>query len=174
MKKILIGAIATVFLATGCNCQTEKQQPENNKKVTQSPEKTATGTPVMLTKQLFLDEIMDYEASPNEWDYKGELPGLIDFYADWCRPCKMTSPILEELAQEYAGQIIIYKVDVQRERELASAFGIQSIPTFLYMPKGDKPVISSGIAQTPEATKEMFRQYINEILLNKNTNSDKL
>jgi thioredoxin len=117
---------------------------------------------------MFLDQIMDYESNPSEWIYKGDMPSLIDFYADWCRPCRITSPILEELAQEYEGKIKVYKIDVQAEQELASIFGIQSIPSFLYIPKDDTPVMSSGIAQTPEATKEMFRKQIDEILLNKN------
>ena len=116
---------------------------------------------------MFLDEIVDYESNPGQWDYKGELPGLIDFYADWCRPCRITSPIMEELAVEYAGKIKFYKIDVQKEQELAAIFGVQSIPTFLFIPKNDTPVMSAGIAATPEQTKEMFRQQIEEILLNK-------
>lgn len=164
MKKFLSLIIIAAALVLGCNSQTAQEQ------TTTSAKKEVTSEvvkPTMLTKQMFLDQIMDYEANPNEWIYKGDMPSLIDFYADWCRPCRITSPILEELAQEYAGKIIVYKVDVQAEQELAAVFGIQSIPSFLYIPKENTPVMSSGIAQTPEATKEMFRKQIDEILLNK-------
>ena len=166
MKKLLSISFVVVSMVIGCNSQA------NSKKeiVTQSTETvkpTEAAKPTLLTKQMFLDEIMDYESNPEEWIYKGELPGLIDFYADWCAPCRITSPILEDLAKEYEGQIKIYKIDVQKEKELAGLFGIQSIPAFLFIPKDDQPVMSSGIAQTPEQTKEMFKKQIDEILLNK-------
>ncbi|MGD2034631.1 MAG: thioredoxin domain-containing protein [Bacteroidales bacterium] len=162
MKKLLSVSVIITFLVLGCNSQTNtgKSAPEE--------EIETTVRPVLLTKQMFLDEIMDYESNPNEWIYKGELPGLIDFYADWCRPCRITSPILEDLAQEYKGKIRIYKVDVQREQELAALFGVQSIPSFLFIPKNDTPVMSAGIAQTPEQTREMFKRQIEEILLKTN------
>ncbi|MBN1598572.1 MAG: thiol reductase thioredoxin [Bacteroidales bacterium] len=165
MKKLLIAFVLTGFIIAGCNSQ---QSSDQNQNVTGTTEKVIESKPVMLTKQKFLDEIMDYEQNPKEWLYKGELPGLVDFYADWCRPCRITSPILEELAQEYAGKIKVYKIDVQAEQELAAVFGIQSIPSFLFIPKDNTPVMSSGIAQTPEQTKQMFRQQIEEILLSNN------
>jgi thioredoxin 1 len=121
--------------------------------------------PIHLTKQMFLDKIMDYETNKTEWVYKGELPGIVDFYADWCKPCKITSPILDELAREYAGKIQIYKVNIDQEKELASVFGVQSIPTFLFIPAKGNPTMSAGIAQTPEETKAMFKKQIEEILL---------
>jgi thioredoxin len=151
----------TILLGLSCNSQTPQDtKPESNatKKVV-IPEK--------LTKQLFLEKIMDYEKNPDKWIYKGSLPGLIDFYADWCRPCRITSPIIEDLAQEYAGRIVVYKVDIQAEQELAAVFDIQSIPAFLFIPVNDTPVMSAGIAQTPEATKQLFKQQIEEILLKK-------
>ena len=112
-----------------------------------------------------MEKVMNYEKHQTEWVYEGDKPALIDFYADWCGPCRMAAPVLEELAKEYEGRIHIYKVDTQKERELAAVFGIQSIPAFLFVPKEGRPSMSSGIAQTPEATKEMFRQMIDEILL---------
>lgn len=121
-------------------------------------------TPVHITKADFLDRIMDYEKNTTEWVYKGSLPCLIDFYADWCAPCRQTAPIMEELAREYSGKVIIYKVDVQKERELASVFGIQSIPTFLFCPLQGNPSMSSGIAGSREETKKMFIQQIENIL----------
>ena len=164
MKKFFSLIIIAAALVLGCNSQTTQEQTTSTakKEVTSDVVK-----PILLTKQMFLEQIMDYESNPSEWIYKGDKPSLIDFYADWCRPCRITSPILEELAQEYAGKIKVYKIDVQAEQELASVFGVQSIPSFLYIPKGETPVMSSGIAQTPEATKEMFRKQIDEILLNK-------
>lgn len=164
MKKFFSLVIIAAALVMGCNSQTTQEQTTS---LVEKEVKSDLVKPTLLTKQMFLDQIMDYESNPNEWIYKGDMPGLIDFYADWCRPCRITSPILEELAQEYAGKIVVYKIDVQAEQELASVFGIQSIPSFLYIPKNDTPVMSSGIAQTPEATKEMFRRQIDEILLNK-------
>lgn len=163
MKKFLSLAFIAAALVLGCNSQTTQEQTTTVRKDVTSE----VVRPTMLTKQMFLDQIMDYESNPNEWIYKGDMPSLIDFYADWCRPCRITSPILEELAHEYAGKIKVYKIDVQAEQELAAVFGIQSIPSFLFIPKDDTPVLSSGIAQTPEATKEMFRKQIDEILLNK-------
>ena len=167
MKKILSISALAILIAMGCNSQPASQTEKNTAQVAQQVPETK---PVQLNKQMFLDEIDDYESNPEQWNYKGELPGLIDFYADWCRPCRITSPIMEELAVEYAGKIKFYKVDVQKEQELAAIFGVQSIPAFLFIPKDDTPVMSAGIAATPEQTKEMFRQQIDEILLNKTNN----
>jgi thioredoxin len=119
----------------------------------------------MLTKADFLARVMNYEKNQEEWVFEGDKPCLIDFYADWCAPCRITSPILEELAVEYGDKIDIYKVDTQKERELAAVFGIQSLPSFLFVPMEGKPTMSSGIARTPEETKAMFREQINTILL---------
>lgn len=121
--------------------------------------------PIKITKQDFLNKVMDYEKNPEKWIYKGELPCLIDFYADWCAPCRITAPILEELAKEYAGKITIYKVDIQREKELAQVFGITGIPAFLYCPLEGNPSITSGIARTVEETKQLFKNQIESILL---------
>jgi thioredoxin len=122
--------------------------------------------PIKLTKQDFLDKVMDYEKNPEKWIYKGELPCLIDFYADWCAPCRITAPILEDLAEEYAGKINIYKIDIQREQELAQVFGITGIPAFLYCPLKGNPSITSGIARTTEETRQLFINYIESLLLN--------
>lgn len=132
---------------------------------------SASDKPIHLTKQDFLDKVMDYEKNPSKWVYKGKLPCIVDFYADWCAPCRITSPILEDLAKTYSGKITIYKVDVQKERELASVFGIQGIPAFLYCPVNGNPSMTSGIAQTPAETKAMFIRNIEEYLL-KNKLSD--
>lgn len=126
---------------------------------------SSEGKTIKITKADFLKRVMDYEANPGEWIYKGDRPCLIDFYADWCGPCKTAAPILEELAAEYKDQIYIFKVDTEVERELASLFGIRSIPAFLFVPQDGKPTMSNGIARTKEETKEMFKKMIDELLL---------
>ncbi|MFV0376465.1 MAG: thioredoxin family protein [Mangrovibacterium sp.] len=121
----------------------------------------------LIGKQQFLTEVWNYEQSPDEWKFLGKKPVIIDFYADWCGPCKIAGSILEEVANEYAGQITVYKIDTQRERELASVFGIQSIPAFLYIPVDGKPVMTAGIGRTKEQTKQLFVDNINTYLLKK-------
>ena len=133
----------------------------------QAIEQTANSAPVHINKADFLRLVMDYEKNPEVWDFQGDKPCLIDFYADWCAPCRITSPILDQLARDYSGKINVYKVDVDKEQELAAVFGVQSIPTFLFCPVEGKPTISSGIAGSPEATKQMFIQQIEELLLKK-------
>lgn len=121
----------------------------------------------MATKQLttwdFKDKIFNYEKE-KEWNYNGKLPVLIDFYADWCGPCKMVAPILEELSNEYEGKITIYKVDTEVEMELASVFGIRSIPTFLFIPVDNDPMMQPGALP-----KKAFQQIIEERLLKQKT-----
>jgi thioredoxin 1 len=127
----------------------------------------STSLPMRISKDDFLRLIMNYQKNPDTWKYEGEVPCIVDFYADWCGPCKITSPILEEMSREYAGKIKIYEVNVDQERELASLFKVESIPTFLYCPMEGNPTISSGIANTPDATRQMFRDQIEQLLLKK-------
>lgn len=107
-----------------------------------------------LTKQAFLEKVFDYETK-SEWDYQGDLPAIIDFYADWCMPCKMVAPILEEIAEEYAGKVHVYKINTEDEQELASAFGIQSIPSLLFVPMDDRPQMAAGALPKPTLVKAM-------------------
>ncbi|MBP1672367.1 MAG: thioredoxin [Bacteroidetes bacterium] len=99
---------------------------------------------IQLTKADFLKRVVDYENSPSEWNYLGDKPAIIDFYADWCGPCKQVGPILEELAEEYEGKLYIYKINTDVEQELAGAFGIQSIPTLLFVPLNEQPQMAMG------------------------------
>lgn len=114
---------------------------------------------IQLTKEEFKDKIFDYETA-EEWKYKGQLPAIIDFYADWCGPCKAVAPVLEELSIEYDGQLIIYKIDTEKESELSGMFGIQSIPTFLFIPVEGSPMIQKGALP-----KSAFKKVIDERLL---------
>ncbi len=96
-----------------------------------------------LTKEDFLKKVFNYEQN-QEWKYEGDKPCIIDFYADWCQPCKMVAPILEELSEEYADQLYVYKVDTEVEQELAAIFGIRSIPSMLFVPMNDRPQMAVG------------------------------
>lgn len=116
-----------------------------------------------LTKETFLTKVFNYEQN-KEWKFEGELPCLIDFYADWCGPCKMVAPVLEELSKEYNGKINIYKVDTEDQQELAAVFGIRSIPSLLFCPKADQPQMAQGALP-----KNTLKQAIEDILL-KNQN----
>jgi thioredoxin 1 len=111
-----------------------------------------------LTAETFKKKIFDYENN-KEWKYEGELPAIVDFYADWCGPCKMVAPVLEELSGEYDGKVNIYKVDTEEQQELAAVFGIRSIPSILFIPMNGQPQMSMGAMP-----KEGFVQAINEIL----------
>ena len=111
-----------------------------------------------LTKESFLQKVFNYEQN-KEWKFEGKLPCIVDFYADWCGPCKMVEPILKELAQEYQGKLNIYKVDTQAQQELAAAFGIQSIPSMLFVPLNDKPQMSVGALP-----KKTLKKAIKEVL----------
>lgn len=96
-----------------------------------------------LTKEKFLNKVFNYEKNI-EWKYEGNKPCIIDFYADWCKPCKMVSPVLEELAKDYEGKIDVFKVDTEQELELSSAFGIRNIPSFLLIPVDGQPQLAMG------------------------------
>ena len=121
-----------------------------------------TGTVVQLTKAMFLENIYDYEKNPKQWIFKGDKPCIIDFYADWCRPCKMVAPIMAELSEKYKGQIIIYKVNTDQERELSQFFGIRSIPTLLFCPAKGDPQMTQGALP-----KEDYEKIITDVLLPK-------
>jgi thioredoxin len=124
--------------------------------------------PIHLTKADFLKKVMDYEKHPKEWVYKGDKPAIIDFYADWCAPCRKAAPALDELAKEYSGKVYIYKINIDKERELASVFGVRNIPAFLIIPMEGRPQMANGAAPTAAANKQRFKQIIDDVLLKKN------
>ena len=105
---------------------------------------------VHITKADFLKKVYDFEKNPDEWKYLGSQPAIVDFYADWCGPCRQLSPVLDELAKEYSGKLTIYKVNVDNERGLATFFGIRSIPTLLFIPMKGKPQRSLGALSKTE------------------------
>ncbi len=112
-----------------------------------------------LTKQDFLEKVFNYEKN-KDWTFEGKRPCIIDFYADWCQPCKMLTPILQELSQEYKGKIDIYKINTDKEKELAAAFGIRSIPSILFCPVDEQPQMAVGVLP-----KENFKKIINDLLI---------
>ena len=118
-------------------------------------------TTIQISASDFKEKIFDYETE-QEWKYKGEFPAIIDFYADWCGPCKAVAPVLEELAVEYDGRLLIYKLDTDREAELSAMFGIQSIPTLLFIPLEGPLLMQKGALP-----KHILKQVIEERLLAK-------
>jgi len=112
-----------------------------------------------LTKETFFEKVFNYEKN-KDWKFEGELPCIIDFYADWCQPCKIVSPILEELAEDYKGKVNIYKINTEEQTELAGAFGIKSIPSILFCPKDGQPQMAMGALP-----KETLEQAISDVLL---------
>jgi len=117
-----------------------------------------------LTKATFTEKVFNFEQN-KEWKFEGSLPCIIDFYADWCGPCKMVAPVLEELSTEYAGKINIYKIDTEAEQELAGVFGIRSIPSMLFCPVDGQPQMSVGALP-----KDSLIHAIDDVLLKKNAN----
>ncbi len=112
--------------------------------------------PEHLTKQTFFEKVFDYEKN-KEWKFEGTLPAVIDFWAPWCGPCRMVGPVIDELSTEYAGKVDFYKVNTDEEQELASAFGIQSIPSLLFIPKQGSPQMAMG-ALPKEELKKIIEQ----------------
>lgn len=169
MKKLII-SVFIVSSAIFCSCK----NADNKKEVaTETPSNKFDneGKVITLTKTAFIELVMDYEKNPQNWIFKGEKPCVIDFYADWCRPCKMVAPIMEELAMDYKGKVNIYKVNVDNEKELAGLFGIQSIPSILFCPKVGNPQIQAG-AMTKEQYKNIFDEFLMK-LTNDTINANK-
>ncbi|MFW6362781.1 MAG: thioredoxin [Spirochaeta sp.] len=112
----------------------------------------------VLSTEAFKEKVFDFEKA-SEWSFKGDKPAVIDFYADWCGPCKMVAPILEELSTEYDGKIDIYKVNTDEQQELSAAFGIQSIPSILFIPTDEQPQMAAGALP-----KDSFKKAFKDIL----------
>ncbi|WP_163717855.1 thioredoxin family protein [Mangrovibacterium lignilyticum] len=159
MKQFLI--LFTLAFTTLISCAGENKAQSADKNNKDNAEKVVS----LINKEQFLKEVWNYEQSPNEWKFLGKKPVIIDFYADWCGPCKIAGPILEDVAKEYDGKLIVYKIDTQHERELAGVFGITSIPAFLYIPVEGKPMMTAGIGRSKDQTRQMFVDNIESHLL---------
>ncbi len=157
---IVLITIGLILLLSFNGSGEDKNKPETEKKfqITDSNKKNKKNMEY-LTEQTFKEKVFNYDVN-TEWKYEGDMPCIVDFYADWCGPCKMISPILEELSNEYDGKIKIYKVDTEKEQNLAAIFGIRSIPSLLFIPKEGTPQMAVGAM-----SKEGFVQAINDILL---------
>lgn len=143
MKRICL--LLSTILFMGC-CFSCSAQTENHVKY--------------MTTAEFLQKVHNYKENPDTWKYQGKTPCLIDFYADWCGPCKKLAPVMEELAAKYEGKVIFYKVNVDREKELSAAFGIQSIPSLLFVPLNGQPAMNAGVLP-----KDQLDHYIRTFIL---------
>lgn len=157
---LLLGSV--LFISCGKTPSEGKRETDAFEQVNgeSNPQKAQRMSTIHLTKAEFIKKVADFENNPTEWKYLGDKPALIDFYADWCGPCKMVAPILEELAREYEGKIHIYKVNTEEEQELSAAFGIRSIPTLLFVPMEGKPQMAQGAM-----SKADFKRAIDSVLL---------
>ena len=155
MKQFLLLLLVAGLSLSACG-QTKKEQ------ITEPVKKESKMKIIHLNKIDFLKKVANYEANPSEWKYLGDKPALIDFYADWCGPCKAVAPVLEELAKEYSGEIYIYKIDTEAEQELAAVFGIRSIPSLLFVPMEGTPQMAQGALPKPT-----LKEAIEKVLLNK-------
>ena len=153
MGFIKVGAVLYASLFVGMANASNGNKNNNNK-----TENKMTVTE--LTQEDFVKKVYDFETNPNAWQFEGDKPAVIDFYATWCGPCKMMSPILDEISKEYEGKINVYKVNVDKEADLASVFGIRSIPSLLFVPMKKEPSMVQGAMQKNE-----LKKLVDDILL---------
>lgn len=151
-KTLLTLAAALAFFAANASGLENMEMQANVK------EETKTSKPIELDKEGFIKNVSDLK----EWKYVCNKPAIVDFYATWCGPCKMIAPILDELAAEYADEIVIFKIDIDKEKELTSHFGIKSIPTLFFIPMEGEPHILQGAM-----SKDDFKKLIDSVLLDK-------
>jgi thioredoxin len=155
MKSIFLTTLLSIAIFSS-GCATKGSESNQTSESSVSNE----GKAVKINKQQFIELVYNYEANPDEWVFEGDLPVIVDFYADWCAPCRIVAPILDELAKEYEGKIRIYKIDTDKEKDLARAFNIRSIPTMLFIPSEGRPQMSQGALP-----KETLKQVIDSFML---------
>ena len=143
-RKIIFMALAATIGLSSCSQSKDSKATTETKQHNAKQVKEKKMKVTELTAEVFKKQVMDYEKHPNEWVFAGERPAVIDFYATWCGPCKATAPVIDELAGVYDGKVDFYKVDVDKQEELAALFGVRSIPTLLFVPKTGKPNMQVG------------------------------
>jgi thioredoxin len=146
-----LGLMALPFYS--CNSQQPKEKTTGNKTTEVSPPVTLEH----LTALTFKQKVFNYEVN-KEWKFLGKKPAIIDFYADWCGPCRKVAPIVAQVAEQYKGKVDVYKINVDNEKELATAFGINGIPAILFIPMNEQPQMSTGVI-----AKEEFDRVIKEV-----------
>lgn len=147
---MILPLIFVALFVTSCGARAEGNAEESKDKKTNESEKRAV---ITLSTDEFVKKVADFRSNAQEWKYLGDKPAILDFYADWCIYCKKLTPILEELAKEYDGKIYIYKIDTEKEREIAAAFGIRALPTLLFIPMNEDPQIAQGAVPKDELKK---------------------
>jgi thioredoxin len=159
MKQIILSLLFIIGVTiSGCTETSNKTTNDS----TDSQKSTEVGKVIQMDKAMFIEKVFNYEANPEKWTYLGDKPCIIDFYADWCGPCKKVAPIMSEFAEEYNGEIVVYKVDTDQQKELAQVFGIRSIPSVLFCPTEGQPTMTMGALPKAE-----FQKIINDVLLKK-------
>lgn len=149
-KKVLVSIMISSLFFINCKSENPASVP---------PKESGESAVIMLTNDSFKKLVFNYEDN-KEWKYEGSMPAIIDFYADWCAPCRQLSPLVDELAKEYAGKIVVYKVDTEKEKALSQSIGITGLPTLLFIPAEGQPRLSMGALPKASLVKA-----INEILL---------
>lgn len=165
MRKLsLLLAIALPVLINSCSSTigNEEHKVENTINSDDKVEKQDEIKPEHLTLESFKEKVWNFEENPQEWVFKGETPAVIDFYAVWCRPCKMVAPIMDEMAKKYDGKVKIYKIDTDKEKELAGIFQIRSIPAVLFIPTKGQPIMQTGAMP-----RDSYIEIIEKELINK-------
>ncbi len=160
MKQFILSFLLIAGISITACTQSGTTDQKNLQAATASS--SVNGKVIQMDKAMFLEKVFNYETSPDKWVYNGDKPCIIDFYADWCGPCKKVAPIMSELADQYKEQIVIYKVNTDKEKELAGVFNIRSIPSILYCPVEGSPTMTMGALPKAE-----FEKMVKEILLAK-------
>lgn len=157
-KSIFIISGVILMLLSNCNAQ-NKDNNNGNKTDAKVESNTGAGGAIHINTAFFKEKVFNYEAN-KEWKFEGDKPCIVDFYADWCPPCRRLSPVMEEIAKEYAGKINVYKVNADEEKQLVATLGINSLPTLLFCPTKGQPQAAMGALP-----KEELKKAIDEVLM---------
>lgn len=155
---IVLGIIAVA--SCGSNNKKTEEKSTNQTESAQKNDENSQKKPIHINRAEFLEKVYNFEKNPAKWVYNGDKPAIIDFYADWCSPCKRVAPILDELAVKYGDKLIIYKIDTDAEQQLAQEFGISAIPTMMFIPMSGQPQMSQGAL-----SREQLEDAIKSVLL---------